>query len=390
MFVAPHKFKFPKILKTENLPTLTLAIPARNETLSMVDCLNKVEALNYPKMEVLVLDDQSTDGTNDIIRGFAHSGVRFIAGDEPAEGWIGKTYALEQLEAAASGEYIAFMNVDVRVAPDDLNYALSLMKEKHLDMISILPRHKNPFSGAAVMEPLRYFWNIFLPLTFRRTPVDGHFWIIRRDVLARLGGIKGQSYKIAPENALARRLIAKNSYRFFISGGFTRATNTEDLGHEFDSAVRNSFPRYENSITRSLLGALGHLILLAPFVIFALAYLVGGYNAILTLVSAVVILLEWVAATIYAFLTRPASAYLAWVFWPFQLIQEVVITLVSIYKYKFGHIEWRGRDIKLLVTNPKRPENWRPTEEYQDHPEKYLGDFKVTRWKNKIRKHRHA
>ncbi|MDR1300664.1 MAG: glycosyltransferase [Candidatus Nomurabacteria bacterium] len=369
------KFRFPRTLRSENLPTLTLGIPARNETLSLVDCLNKVENLNYPKIETIVLDDQSSDDTSNAIRGFAHAGVRFISGEEPASGWIGKTYALAQIEKAASGEFIAFSNVDIRLSPNDLNYIMTVMKERKLDMISILPRPQHEFAIAALMEPLRFFWNVFLPLTRGRRPIGHRLWVIRRSTLANLGGIEGQNYKIAPENGLARRLISCDTYRFYISSSGINVRNTEDWRHELSSAVRNSFPIYKRRAGLAALGALVHLLLLSPYILIFLTCGAAWWGCL----SAIII--ESLAAIFYAALVRK-SWFFAPLFWPFQLIQEVMVTIVSLLKYKYGTVDWRGRDIRLTVVRPDRHPDYRPAEEY-------IGDFHLANDKNKIKKHQH-
>ena len=379
IYFAWRHFRLPKHLKTESLPTLTLAIPARNETLSMVDCLTTVQALTYPKIEIIVLDDQSNDNTSEVIRGFAHAGIRFISGDHPAEGWTGKTYALNQLERAASGQYIAFMNVDVRLAQEDLNYLLSYMQDLSIDMISVMPRHAHSYSLGALMEPLRYFWDVFLPVSINRIPVGHRFWIIRREKLAQLGGIAAQSYKILPENGIARRLVWEHKYKFFVSSGFVKTTHNENFGHEYDSAVRVNYLQLRHKPIFALLNALGHFTLLLPFLLIWLLQL-GELVWWLNLVLLVIIL---GANTWYAALTRH-SWWLTPIFTPLQIALQIVITVESWYKYTFGKVDWRGRDIKLVVNKPVKQESYQPAEQYRDE---YLGSFHVVKTKNKIRKH---
>src|SRR6202042_3117366 len=71
------------------LPTLTVAIPARNETDDLEACLRSLVSCNYPKLEILVLDDCSQERhTPEIIRSFAHDGVQFIAGEVPEARWL--------------------------------------------------------------------------------------------------------------------------------------------------------------------------------------------------------------------------------------------------------------------------------------------------------------
>jgi hypothetical protein len=112
------------------LPTLSVLIPARNETDDLHACLTDLIASDYPKLEIIVLDDCSQNKrTPEIIRDFAQSGVRFIAGDEPSESWLAKNYAYEQLAQASNGDYLLFCGVDLRVSPGALRELMTTMLE---------------------------------------------------------------------------------------------------------------------------------------------------------------------------------------------------------------------------------------------------------------------
>lgn len=76
-----------------DLPSLTVAIPARDETKDLEECLRTIIASDYPKLEIIVLDDCSQLPTADIIKGFAQDGVQFIPGKPPAKRWLAKNQA---------------------------------------------------------------------------------------------------------------------------------------------------------------------------------------------------------------------------------------------------------------------------------------------------------
>ena len=99
-------------LSSKDQPTVTIAIAARNEDAALSDCLNAILGSDYEKMEVLVLDDCSTDGTGSLMSFYAKSGVRFISGVEPPLGWLGQNWAYQQLEKEAAGDYIIYLSVD--------------------------------------------------------------------------------------------------------------------------------------------------------------------------------------------------------------------------------------------------------------------------------------
>jgi len=70
---------------------------------------------DYPKLEIIVLDDCSQNKhTPEIIRSFAHDGVRFIQGEHPKPTWLAKNQAYDRLAQESSGEFILFCGVDVR------------------------------------------------------------------------------------------------------------------------------------------------------------------------------------------------------------------------------------------------------------------------------------
>src|SRR6185369_13096540 len=74
-------YRLRKLAKPRNLaqlPTVSVCIPARNEDRVLTDCLAAVLASDYPKLEVIVLDDCSQDKTAQVVRQFAHGGVQFI------------------------------------------------------------------------------------------------------------------------------------------------------------------------------------------------------------------------------------------------------------------------------------------------------------------------
>ena len=178
-----------------DLLTITVAIPARNETIDLEACLQTLVASDYPKLEILVLDDCSQDRrTPEIIRGFAHDGVRFIAGQPPAADWLAKNYAYQQLAAAASGELLLFCGVDTRFEPGSLRAMVELQLSSQAAMISVLPANlppRKPGLEPWLVQASRYAWELALPRQWtKRPPVLSTCWLIRRAWLEQNGGFQ--------------------------------------------------------------------------------------------------------------------------------------------------------------------------------------------------------
>ena len=120
-------------------PSVSVCIPARNETHAMAQCLERVLASDYKKLEIIVFDDSSTDDTSILVRSFAHAGVRFVPGTALPEGWLGRNHALEVLAREASGTYVVFMDVDTNITPTTISQLVGYMMTENLVMASVLP-----------------------------------------------------------------------------------------------------------------------------------------------------------------------------------------------------------------------------------------------------------
>ena len=175
-------------LSHENMPTVSVCIPARNETNSMSECLESVLSNDYPKLEIIVIDDNSSDNTSHIIRAFAHAVVRFISGDILPSGWIGKNYSLQQVADQANGSIIMFLDVDTRLKPESIRLAVEYMQSKKAEMLSIIPQRYDTSRPSAIFSTLRYFWEIVL--SSRSFPGSSSAaWLVSRRLVSELGGL---------------------------------------------------------------------------------------------------------------------------------------------------------------------------------------------------------
>jgi chlorobactene glucosyltransferase len=111
---------------------VSVVIPARDEARNVARCLHSVLATSWPALEVLVVDDHSTDGTGDIARTIAARDPRVRVLDNPPlpDGWMGKQWACATGAAAARGEVLAFVDADTTHAPDLLPRAVAAMRAR--------------------------------------------------------------------------------------------------------------------------------------------------------------------------------------------------------------------------------------------------------------------
>ena len=131
--------------KTLNIsPLVSILIPARNEEKSIIRCLKSLVEQDYKNTEILVLDDNSTDNTKNIINKYIddNKNIKLISGENLPNGWIGKHWACEQLAKNAKGNYILFLDADTAINKEIIKTAVSQMQIQSAELITTIPRKK--------------------------------------------------------------------------------------------------------------------------------------------------------------------------------------------------------------------------------------------------------
>lgn len=332
------------------LPSISIAIPARNETDSLAQCIQSIIDSDYPKLEILVLDDCSQDKTAEVIRSFAQDGVRFIQGTEPPEErWLHKNWAYQSLLENASGEYILFMGVDERLTPDSVRKLIALMFDKKLKMLSVLPQRSASKGASSLLQSMRYWWQLALPReALKRPAVLSSCWLVERKSLLKLGGFARATRSIMPEQLIARELSAKNGYRFYRSSDLLGVTSVKDIRSQLNTAVRTRYPQVRHRPERVLLVTIAELVvLLLPFVLAVVGSItkIGiAYWLSIATVSTLVI-----GNVILTRATNPSAAWLSLVNFPLVAALEIGLVNYSMFEYEFGNVRWKGRNICLPV-----------------------------------------
>ncbi|MFC3799395.1 glycosyltransferase [Cohnella sp. GCM10012308] len=116
---------------------LSVVIPARNEEANLPHLLSSLRAQRYRPYEIIVVDDGSTDRTGLIAKAF---GATLVEGLPLPEGWTGKNWAVWNGYLRSTGDLIAFLDADVRLAPDALG-ALAEARSRTNGVVSVVPYH---------------------------------------------------------------------------------------------------------------------------------------------------------------------------------------------------------------------------------------------------------
>jgi hypothetical protein len=148
----------PKI-RTRTSTLVSVLIPARNEEANIEACLRAVLAQEGVKLEVLVMDDGSTDRTAAIVQAIAATDarVKLLTAPPLPQGWTGKVHACARLAEAATGQYLLFLDADVRVTPWCAAAMAGHAGRNRLGLVSAVPRQQIGSLGEAVTVPMINF-----------------------------------------------------------------------------------------------------------------------------------------------------------------------------------------------------------------------------------------
>lgn len=189
---------------------VSVIVPARNEQACLADCLRSLVRQSGGSYEIIVVDDDSTDGTRAIAEDFP---VRVMAADLLPQGWSGKCNAAWSGAKIAAGKWLLFTDADTEHAPDSIAQGLREALENDAGLLSYSPRQEvHGFAERALMPV------IFAELAATYRPRDvcdpnspiaaanGQYLLIRRDVYDAVGGHAAVAHSILEDVELAKRV----------------------------------------------------------------------------------------------------------------------------------------------------------------------------------------
>ncbi len=196
-------------------PLVTVVIPARDEAHNIARCLRSVLASGYPALEVIVVDDHSTDATGDIAHEAAAGDprVKVIVPPPLPEGWFGKSWACAQGAAMSHGDLLCFIDADTTLGPDLFVRLVNARRSRDSDLISVGGRQELGSFWERVLQP-----QVFMMLLIRfggtervnRSPrasdkiANGQCILVRRDAYESVGGHAAVRDKVAEDLMLAQ------------------------------------------------------------------------------------------------------------------------------------------------------------------------------------------
>lgn len=179
-------------------PRVSVLVPARDEAKAIEGLVDSILASRGVDLELVILDDDSRDGTGALVeaRAAADPRVRLVRGAPLPSGWCGKQHACWQLAAAARRDLLLFLDADVRLAPDGVARAVAFLDSSEADLVSGFPRQETGCLLDWLLLPLIHFILLgYLPLALSRRDGRpslaagcGQLFVTRKAAYDRAGG----------------------------------------------------------------------------------------------------------------------------------------------------------------------------------------------------------
>lgn len=360
-------FDFKALSKVESItesdaPFVSICIPARNEEAVIERCVTSALKQDYPTFEVLVLDDNSTDQTTQILKQLSGiiTNLKHLKGAPKPDDWLGKPWACHQLAKAAGGQILVFIDADVWLEPDVLSKTAASLLQK--DVITIWPQQKLESFWENMIVPLVYFAVLtLLPAKYvERTPrwmpvflkdnleekfvaACGQFLAFRRSTYDEIGGHEAVKNKVVEDMELARNLKS--------SGFLLQMLHGVEAVH---CRMYNSHPEIWNGFKKNFLAGFGNLfeftiIGILHFIVFMLPLFALGMGIIenepSTIILSIIILSIIFIQRIILSLLFKWNIFYSFLH-PVSVLWFQVLGLISILNKALGiKSSWKGREV---------------------------------------------
>ncbi len=328
---------------------LSVIIPARNEEKTLPLLLADLKNSTLAPLEIICVDDASTDGTAQAIR--STPGVTLVSAGQRPAGWLGKAWACKQGAAVATGDLLLFLDADVRLAPDALG-ALIAAYAVRPGVLSVQPYHVT----YRWYEQLSMIFNLVqvaangvaTAFATRHAGLFGPVIFIPRTAYDAIGGHAAAKNSIVDDLALGQALQQKGiPYRLLLGG---QQISFRMYGAGLRALLQGWTKNYATGALQT-----PPALLLTTFlwvsgctsaVLYLIAALLPQSGVLLPLAAAVYLL--W-AAELFR-LTRPLGKFrfAAVLLYPVPLAVFLAVFLVSLQKkLTHGTVQWKDRRIAL-------------------------------------------
>jgi chlorobactene glucosyltransferase len=338
---------------------VSVVVPARNESSTIATVVSSILATTYQPIELLVVDDRSTDDTAAIVERMSDPRLRLVRGERLPPGWYGKPWACYQGYRAAKGEILLFTDADTRHAPELLGRAVGTLRQEAAGLVTVAPLQRCVTFWERVVMP-----QIWLLLALRYHPdavnrarrerdviANGQFILTTREAYETAGTHVAVRHDVAEDLALAQTYLRHGLKLHFVFAERLMETRMyQGLSHLIEGWSKNIYLGGRRSFPREpLLRALVPVMLIVAMLYWLLppaVLLASTTDPHFTSLTFAALVATGFSAAFWMLICRgmqiPAAYGLAY---PLGALMALYIILRSIWRGG-RRVEWKGRVYK--------------------------------------------
>ena len=365
LFKDTIKHKLPESFLKER-PLISILIPARNEEDNIKRCINSLLKQDYNNLEILVLDDGSIDRTAEIVNKLIKKDprIRLYYGKPLARGWLGKSYACQQLAGYAKGQYLLFVDADTLHFPTSISSAVACLLKYKVDALSVFAKQIMVTFPERMVIPFGNFMIMgFMPLALIRRSrkalfctAIGQFMLFKKDIYKAIGGHESVKGEIL-EDVIISKQVKRCGYKFMIFDG--RSNLYCRMYHNFSEVVSGYSKVLFSSFDYSVMMMSTAIVVIAaiylmPFVMLPLSIIFDWQQAYINMIFLQMI---FILVTRIILSVRYRMKAVDILLYPLSVIYLLSIAANSVLQYKFNiGVCWKGRTYNVVENEDNEEE----------------------------------
>ncbi len=365
LFKDTIKHKLPESFLKER-PLISILIPARNEENNIKRCINSLLKQDYNNLEILVLDDGSIDRTAEIVNKLIKKDprIRLYYGKPLARGWLGKSYACQQLAGYAKGQYLLFVDADTLHFPTSISSAVACLLKYKVDALSVFAKQIMVTFPERMVIPFGNFMIMgFMPLALIRRSrkalfctAIGQFMLFKKDIYKAIGGHESVKGEIL-EDVIISKQVKRCGYKFMIFDG--RSNLYCRMYHNFSEVVSGYSKVLFSSFDYSVMMMSTAIVVIAaiylmPFVMLPLSIIFDWQQAYINMIFLQMI---FILVTRIILSVRYRMKAVDILLYPLSVIYLLSMAVNSALQYKFNiGVCWKGRTYNIVENEDNEEE----------------------------------
>lgn len=336
-----------------NASRLSIIIPARNEEKSILNLLNSLACQSVAPYEIILVNDQSTDATEEIARTFTSRAIKIINIDSLPKGWLGKSWSCFTGANNSGGELLLFLDADTTLEKNGIEKILGCYSKYGRGVISVQPFHKikelyenfSAYFNIIIMGAI----NVFTPFQFRFKPIGafGPCMLCEKKDYFKIGGHAIAKAEILEDLEIGKKFLKSNIPLYCFGGKGTISFRM------YPNGLKDIIHGFSRGFT---MGAKSTAIINLLIII---AWIAGAFFPV-TLIFQNIIQTNIIELTTGLIFYAAYAAQLYWMLWrigsfniitaiffPVFLIFFIIIffwsLILNLFKLK---ISWKGRSVK--------------------------------------------